>query len=249
MEINGLLLRKYPLGEIDRIFVLYTLEKGRIRAVGSGAQKMKSRWTGVVEPFQLIRADIQTRKDPSLFRIDGAECNRRFQKIVADLERLDAAYGVLEILDRFTPEGDANPQLYRLIVDVLDRIDTGLFDSRFWLRVFQLRFFALAGYEPTLDRCIRCGKRRGTRSAYFTVPEGGVVCKSCCGAESERILLSGPTIELIRKILGEETFPDLRDLPIRKFIEETGPMVSTGFEYYFEGSLRSGGILREMRPD
>ena len=47
---EGIVLRTHKLGEADRIVVLLTAGRGKVRAVAKGVRKTKSRFGGRLEP-------------------------------------------------------------------------------------------------------------------------------------------------------------------------------------------------------
>ena len=52
-KVRAVVLSSCPLGEADRILVLFTRELGRVDAVVKGVRKTKSSWGGRLEPFNV----------------------------------------------------------------------------------------------------------------------------------------------------------------------------------------------------
>ena len=48
---QGIVLRSYPFGEADRVVVLLSPNRGKLRTVAKGVRKTKSRFGGRLEPF------------------------------------------------------------------------------------------------------------------------------------------------------------------------------------------------------
>jgi len=161
IETEGIILRRHPLGEADRIITLFTRQYGKIRAVAKGAQRTRSRWSGVLEPLQKLSAGIYHRGEKALNRLNYAEVVMRFDHIAQDLAILEASYGVLELLDRFTPMEEKNTELYDLSIEVLVTLNKSNIAPRLVVRYFQLRFVTLSGYAlkigwiPSLRRWLR----------------------------------------------------------------------------------------------
>ncbi|MFO7820042.1 MAG: DNA repair protein RecO, partial [Halanaerobacter sp.] len=50
-DTDAIVLRHYELGEADKIIVLFTKERGKIRVVAKGVRKTKSTLAAGLEPF------------------------------------------------------------------------------------------------------------------------------------------------------------------------------------------------------
>src|SRR3954447_20447421 len=48
---DALILRTYKLGEVDRIVVFLTRDRGKKRGVAQGARRVRSRFMGALEPM------------------------------------------------------------------------------------------------------------------------------------------------------------------------------------------------------
>ena len=51
---QGVVLRTYRLGESDKIVVLMTQARGKVRGVAKGVRKTKSRFGGRLEPLSHV---------------------------------------------------------------------------------------------------------------------------------------------------------------------------------------------------
>ena len=100
---EAVVLRVQKLGEADRIVTLLTRRHGRVRAVGKGVRRTKSRFGARLEPASHI--DVQLyRKTPTA---DSGQDQQRLQ-LVTQTESL-AAYGAYVASDyaRWTTTGEA----------------------------------------------------------------------------------------------------------------------------------------------
>ncbi|HLH57707.1 MAG TPA: DNA repair protein RecO, partial [Streptosporangiaceae bacterium] len=189
---DGIVLRTHKLGEADRIITVLSRRTGRIRAVGKGVRRTKSRFGGRLEPFTHV--DLQFHEGRSLDVITQAETLRPYgEPLVGDYPRYTAGVAMLETAERFTPE-EKEPALrqFLLLVGGLRTLGSREHDPRLVLDAYLLRSLAVAGYAPSLEDCALCGTRQGGQghSRSFAVVAGGVVCHSCRppGASSPALL-------------------------------------------------------------
>jgi hypothetical protein len=68
---QGIVLRTYKLGETDRIVILLTQGRGKVRAVAKGVRRPGSRFGGRLEPYGHV--DLQLYEGRSLDIINQAE--------------------------------------------------------------------------------------------------------------------------------------------------------------------------------
>jgi DNA repair protein RecO (recombination protein O) len=171
---EAVVLRTQKLGEADRIVTLLTRRHGRVRAVAKGVRRTGSRFGSRVEPF--MQVDLQLYEGRSLDTVTQAETMQPYgERIVADYGRYTAGTAVLETAERLTAEErEPSLRLYLLVVGALRSLAGAQHTPTLILDAFILRALAIAGYEPVLDSCARCGVPGPHR--WFAVSAGGLVC-------------------------------------------------------------------------
>src|SRR5436305_4031886 len=171
---EAVVLRTQKLGEADRIVTLLTRRHGRVRAVAKGVRRTRSPFGARVEPFTHV--DLQLDGGRSLAVVTQAETIEPYgERIASDYARYTAGTAVLETAERLTvEEREPSLRLYLLVVGALRALAEGSHAPTLVLDAFILRAMAVAGYEPELDACARCGEP-GTHR-FFAVASGGVVC-------------------------------------------------------------------------
>src|SRR5580693_6842539 len=174
---DGIVLRTQDLGEADRIITVLARRTGRVRAVGKGVRRTKSRFGARLEPFTHV--DLQLYAGRSLDIITQAETLRPYgEQLTGDYPRYTAGVAMLETAERFTPE-EKEPALrqFLLLVGGLRALGEGDHEARLVLDAYLLRSLAVAGYAPVLDECARCARK--DRLAAFAIAAGGMVCSNC----------------------------------------------------------------------
>ena len=91
---QGIVLRSYPFGEADRVVVLLSPNRGKMRTVAKGVRKTKSRFGGRLEPFTHI--DVVVYEGRALDTITQVSVIDPFAHLRLDLERVMAAGTMVE---------------------------------------------------------------------------------------------------------------------------------------------------------
>src|SRR5687767_5028019 len=86
---DALVLRTYKLGEVDRIVVFLTRDRGKKRGVAKGARRPRSRFAGALEPLTEVRVAYFESERRELVGLNYAETVRSplmlaEQRVVAD---------------------------------------------------------------------------------------------------------------------------------------------------------------------
>ena len=118
---RALVLRTFDHGESDRLVHLYTESLGRVSAIAKGARRSRRRFPGTLEIFNVLESHIVDPPRASLMRLEGATLRRGFEGLPRALGRYAIASQLLELLDRFTGEHEANPGLYHFAVGYKDQ--------------------------------------------------------------------------------------------------------------------------------
>ncbi|MGI8698171.1 MAG: DNA repair protein RecO [Mycobacteriales bacterium] len=174
---EAVVLRTQKLGEADRIVALLTRRHGRVRAVAKGVRRTKSRWGARLEPFSHV--DLQLYAGRELDIVTQAESLAAYgSAIVAHYPSYTAGTAMLETAERLTAEErEPSLRLYLLLVGGLRVLAERRHAATLVLDAFVLRSMSVAGYQPSLLDCARCGAPGPHRA--FSVPAGGSVCPDC----------------------------------------------------------------------
>ena len=115
---RGVVLRTYRLGEADKIVVVLTRGRGKVRAVAKGVRKTKSRFGGRLEPASHVDLLLyEGRGDLDI--VSQAETVDAFPALREDFDRLARAVSMLEAAEQLTLEGESNVRLYGMLVGAL----------------------------------------------------------------------------------------------------------------------------------
>ncbi len=194
IRTEAIVLRQRPLGDADRICVLFSPIRGRVEAVAKGVRRPLSKMSGHVEP--LSRGQFGLAQGRSLYVITDALTLDAWPSLHEDVDRMTEALAMAELVDRSTDVDMASGPLYQLLRHSLDQLATTATPTavRRW---FTLRFLDQQGYRPELDECVRCRAELGPDGNGYAAADGGVVCPSCHGA-GVGLRLSSAVFRLLR---------------------------------------------------
>jgi DNA repair protein RecO (recombination protein O) len=230
---EGVVLRTHKLGEADRIVVLMTAGRGKVRAVAKGVRKTKSRFGGRLEPPSHLA--LQCYEGRELDTITQVETIDHFRRVHDDLDGLSAALALVEAVDQVAREQHTDRDLYVLLVRALRTLETR--PSPLLVGAFYLKLLGHDGAGPVLDACARCGNDE-VELVAFDLVEGGALCRSCRRGPA----LSPGALGLMRRILGGDLASALAE-PASPEVAEVGDLATRALESHLERRLR---VLRLM---
>ena len=154
---EAIVLRTQKLGEADRIVTLLTRRLGKVRVVGKGVRRTKSRFGSRLEPGMHI--DVQCYEGRSLDTVTQVETLDPWGDAIArDYPSWTAATAVLETCDRLTEEREPALQQYLLLAGAVRSLAGHEHDPNLVLDAYLLRALAVAGLGAELPRLrqVRC---------------------------------------------------------------------------------------------
>jgi DNA repair protein RecO (recombination protein O) len=234
---EGVVLRTQKLGEADRIVTVLTRRHGKVRAVAKGVRRTKSKFGARLEPFSHV--DLQLYTGRNLDVVSQAESIRAYgQAIVSDYPAYTAGTAVLETADRLTAEEkEPSLRMFLLVIGALRALGERSHPAPLVLDAFLLRAMSVAGWEPALTACARCGEDGPHR--HFSVPAGGSVCRDCRPTGSA--MPNPVTIELLEALLsGDWARAEASQAAPRK---EGSGLVAALLQWHLERGLRSLALV------
>ena len=242
---SAVVLRHSDWGEADRILTLYTREQGMVRAIAKGARKVTSRKAGHLQPFTHIT--VQLAKGRDLLIITQVETVNAFLPLHDDLVKTGYAAYVVELLLRFSYEEEsANPTVFRLLVETLDRIEK---EDEAWLaiRYYEMRFLDAVGFRPQLFECANCGREILAEDQFFSFTAGGVICPRCGEGVPNIMRISLEALKYLRHFQRSSYRDASRAKPSFEVQKEAEVLMQGYFTHLLERELNSPGFIKRVR--
>jgi DNA repair protein RecO (recombination protein O) len=230
---DGVVLRVQKLGEADRIVTVLTRKHGRVRAVAKGVRRTRSKFGARLEPFSHV--DCQFYSGRSLDIVNQAEGVRNYGvDLVGDYPRYTAGSAVLETAERLTAEEqEPSLRLFLLTVGALRSLADAEHDPPLVLDAFLLRAMAVAGWEPALRDCAKCGSPGPHRA--FSVAGGGMMCPACRPGGSVNPS-AGAVLLMSALLTGQWPVAEATGPAVRR---EGSGLVAAHLQWHLERGLRS----------
>ena len=195
-------MRSYPFGEADRVVVLLSPNRGKLRTVAKGVRKTKSRFGGRLEPFTHV--DLVLYEGRNLDTITQVAFIEHFPHLRVDLDAVDPAGTMVEASDAVAQEDQTSIRLFLLLQRGLRALESGMRGNDL-ITSYLLKLADVVGVAPSLSSCAACGRSDGL--LRFSFSGGGVLCDRC-GSEGSVRLRPGLT-----EHLADLAATDLSSLP------------------------------------
>jgi DNA repair protein RecO (recombination protein O) len=244
LQTEAIVLRHNDWGEADRLLWLYTRKGGKLRALAKGVRKIRSRKAGHLQPF--TRSTLLLARGRDFWIVTQAETIDAYLQLRGDLARVGYASYVVELLDRFTYEGDDNLDLYRLVRDTLSRLESAP-DPAVTLRYYEIHLLDLLGYRPRLFQCLRCGKEIQPEDQYFSIDQGGALCPECGPLTIGARPISVDTLRYLRHF-QRSSFSAISSLSLSPELNRQLELfLGNYFTYYLERALNTPDFIRLVK--
>lgn len=241
----AIILKRFDLGEADRLLTLLTPQHGKIEVVAKGARKLTSTKTGHVELF--TRADMLIHKGRDLGIVAQAEMTAPYLALRDNLTLSAYASYAAELVDRFTHAGDDDTnRLFLLLDETLSRLCTDA-DPRLVLRYYELHLLDIVGFRPELNECVIGHEDVQPEDQFFSNAEGGVVCPRDAARGTSFAPLPLLTLKLLRH-LQRSPYAQIRSLTVGSALHDDVERILQGYiTYLLERRLQSVDFIRRLR--
>lgn len=180
-KTHALVLKTYDFKDFDKIVVLYSKERGLIRAIAKGIKRPKSKLGGRLEP--LIAFDLILRKGRNLDIVYQCETIDSFKALRTDFKKITLGLYFGELASAFGFEDDpASESFYTFVFNTFKKLEKAEDDISLdhLLVRFQYDLISIAGYALLLDSCNNCRKEiLQNDELFFSRELGAIICYEC----------------------------------------------------------------------
>ncbi len=258
----AIVLRARSFGESDKIVSLLSRDFGKVTGIAKGAKRSRKRFVNTLEPFSLVTLRFQERSQSSLVFIQACDWLQVFKNLTTDLQRITMASYMIEITDELIREREESRAVFEHLKQGLIFLEEQG-SSPVFLVFFEMQLLRLSGYQPMLECCRRCGKKRPEVGAPFQVKEpedagtyrslwsfsprdGGILCRSCLPFRRETLPLSLESIHALARLQEEEqnfsSLPKLSPLALK----ETRFILPRFIQFQINKELKSARFLESF---
>ncbi len=245
-KTEGIVLRSMELGEADRVLTILTPRLGKLRVIGKGIRRTRSRLGGGLEPFSdvhLVLAVGRTFDVVTQVALEDPHLGLR-----NDLHSTAAAWYVVELADRFCEGAADSHGAFVLLAQALSALDAPAeaVSRELVARWFELHLLDAMGFRPELSRCLECGAETTPGGNAFSPVAGGVMCASCASGALGARTISPDALKVMRHLQRSELASVLQlALPIAVH-REVERLLHATVSAVLERELRSRDFFEEV---
>jgi len=203
ITIKALVLREVNYKESDKILTVFSQEEGKLTLSARGCRKKGSHMTAACQ--LLVWGEFTLYQFQGRWCVREAFAQRIFDRVRTHLDKLALASYFIEVADALAEEGQPEPGLLSLTLNCLHALDKLELPMAQVKAAFEWRAISLAGYEPQLGECSRCGKQE-PEQPHLHLGEGVLHCAGCRGklAAGGSIPLTPAALAALRHIIWGE---------------------------------------------
>jgi DNA repair protein RecO (recombination protein O) len=242
---EAVVLRTYPLGNSDKIVVVYTRNHGKLRGVAKGARRIKNRFMGRLEPFNWIEMVCFEKENRDLVSIDKIELLKSFSSQVRDYRCFLQLNYLAELMFETTPDREPNDCLFRLLLMVLAEMQNPLRSDLAQL-YFEVWHMKISGLFPPSKSCYHCAvPLLNGQQVFFSSRMNGFYCSGC--KENSYDPVASKSYQLLHQIL-RKSLVDLVEESSIAARSELARVIEQMVEKAFERRFECLSLIRDESP-
>ncbi len=144
----GIVLSRTDYGEADRIITLLTPDNGKVRVIGRGVRKLKSKLAGGIELFSVSDISYISGRG-EICTLVSTRLVKHYGHIVEDIDRVQLGYELIKTLNKAT-EDQPDREYFDLLEQAFAVLDDSNIDIAFVRTWFEAQLLRLAGHTPNL---------------------------------------------------------------------------------------------------
>ncbi len=241
-KTRAIVLRARNLGEADKIYTLFTQERGKLDAVAKGVRRANSRLAGRLE--FMCESLLGMHRGRNLDVVTSADVVTACWTGLVDPASFGSAHLLAELVDAFCEPDLALPEVYALLRGAIAAIAAAEDPARLIPR-FELRLLGELGYAPEAESCVSCGEPLEGRPAWADLEAGGLACERCRPRAADGHALD-PADGANFRALGAARGGPLR--PAAHATSAVARAVDAFVTYHLGKRLKAGKVLDELFP-
>ncbi|MCX7694546.1 MAG: DNA repair protein RecO [Caloramator sp.] len=241
-KVQGVVLKTCNYSEYDKIITIFSDKYGKIDILCNGARRTKSKQLHLTQQFCFGEYVLSKSKD--MYVLNSGSLNNSFQSLLNDYKKLMLGSYFLEFIDKSIENENKNVYVLALLLKTLYLLEDGTIDNYLLKVTFDFKLVSLLGYTPQVLKCIKCGKKT-LDEAFFSIIEGGLICKSCNNNVSY-IRINNKELEILTKIRNiklEDLGKIYYDKTNLKFIDE---LLQQYTNYYLSLKLNTIDFIKNI---
>lgn len=192
-KLEGIIIRTQDYGETHKIVTLFSKRLGKLAVIARGAKKPKSRMAAVSQAF--IHGEYLIQLGRGMGVMQQGEVIMSHRKIREDIVKTAYVSYLAELTDKLIDEKKPNAFIFEQLEASIAGIEEDK-DPDVILMMYEMKLYALQGFQPILDHCIHCGRTEDL--VCFSIHQGGTLCNRCVSQDQYAVKLSPQQLKLLR---------------------------------------------------
>ncbi|MCF8010450.1 MAG: DNA repair protein RecO [Clostridiales bacterium] len=201
-KADAVVISSREMREADRVLVLYSAQRGKIRAAAHGVNKPSSRKRGAVQPF--CYSSFLLYRGRELDSISQCEAIETFPGLRNDLDKISYASYIAQLVDTVIVEGNTDRRIFSLLLVTLHLLSSTSMDLELLIRSFEIKLMKFSGFKPELNCCVICGESIKAKNINFSSSAGGIICDNCKNNAGQVDSYPRGAVEVLRILLEWE---------------------------------------------
>jgi len=148
---EAFVLKGFRYGDTSKIVTLFTNDYGKFNAIVKGARNFKSRFSGIFENMNYIKVYFNKKDNRDLQLISKAEFINSFSKIKSNLDKINTAYRILELLNKSTLDYYVNEKIFLLLKHTFVTLENSIRNFNYFVLYFQINLAKLLGLGTLIE--------------------------------------------------------------------------------------------------
>ena len=144
-KIEGIIIKKAGLGEMDRLLTIYSREHGKIQVRAKSVRKAESKLKGFLELF--THSIFLLAHSKTIDIVTGVEPINIFPHLRSNLNLVNRSFNIVGLINRLVVAPERDESLWQLILQTFQSLDGGAGGAD-----FEERLLEVLGYGNLADR-------------------------------------------------------------------------------------------------
>jgi DNA repair protein RecO (recombination protein O) len=185
-QTEAIVLRTFPLGDLDKMVVFFTRHHGLGKGVAKGARKFGSRFGSSLEPLSYVKIFFYEKEGKELVTISNCDLLESFFDLQKDLDLSFTLSYFAELIENSLPARSTDDILFRLVLLTLQTLHKGG-ERTYVTAYFEAWFLKINGFLPDLQSCKKC-RKTPLAQGWLSPNKDGAYCLQCAFHKKEEIL-------------------------------------------------------------
>lgn len=205
IKTKGIVTKIVNYSDNDKILTVITADQGKIQVFCKGAQRVKSTVLASTEFLSFSEFVLYDGKS-EMYHLSSADIIEVFYNLRIDIEKLNYATTMAQIMNDVCQEGDLSYKKVQLFLNTLYVLSETDKNLEFIFSIFRIRLLAILGFVPRLSSCTSCNKKavEMENTKFFSIKDNGLKCDVCAKLDKGAIKISEVTYTSLVYILSSD---------------------------------------------